>query len=66
MVLNWDYLLRLFVLALLGIVVVGVVMGLIVLTLYKMLDIDKIEHRLDALEEFQAQIEKEKGNWRFK
>jgi hypothetical protein len=63
---SWDHLFRLFGLALLVFGVVGTIVGLVVLALYKMLDIDKIEHRLDVLEEFRAQIEKEKGDWRFK
>ena len=66
MALNWDHVYRLFGLALLVIGVVGIVVGSIVLALYKMLEIDKIERRLDALEEFRDHLEKEKGDWRFK
>ncbi len=65
MALNWCHVYRLFGLALLIIGVLGLVVGLIVLALYKMLEIDKIERRLDALEEFRDQIEKEKGDWRY-
>ena len=65
MALNWYHVYRLFGLALLIIGVLGLVVGLIVLALYKMLEIDKIERRLDALEEFRDQIEKEKGDWRY-
>ena len=65
MALNWYHVYRLLGLALLAIGVVGLVVGLIVLALYKMLEIDKIERRLDALEEFRDQIEKEKGDWRY-
>ena len=63
MALNWDHVYRLFGLALLVIGVVGIVVGSIVLALYKMLEIDKIERRLDA-QEFRDQLEKEKGDWR--
>jgi len=65
MALNWYHVYRLLGLALLVIGVVGLVVGLIVLALYKMLEIDKIERRLDALEEFRDQMEKEKGDWRY-
>ena len=65
MALNSYHLFRVFGLALLVIGVVGVVAGSIVMALYKMLEIDKIERRLDALEEFRDQIEKEKGDWRY-
>ena len=63
--LNWYHVYRLLGLALLVIGMVGLVVGLIVLALYKTLEIDKIERRLDALEEFRDQIEKEKGDWRY-
>ena len=65
MALNWYHVYRLLGLALVVIGVVGLVVGLIVLALYKMLEIDKIERRLDALEEFRDQMEKEKGDWRY-
>jgi len=65
MVLNSYHLFRLIGFALLVIGVVGIVAGSIVMALYKMLEIDKIERRLDALEEFRDQMEKEKGDWRY-